>query len=61
MQVEQIFRDGGELPAAGTNAVAPRARDFGREADDCDAQLNPSLNHLADLYRATDVVNHGAQ
>ncbi|MGA2068508.1 MAG: hypothetical protein ABSG86_26275 [Thermoguttaceae bacterium] len=62
MQLERTFRDGGDLPASeAAGETAPRTRDYRREAADCDAQLRQSLGQLADLYRAADVVNHGAQ
>jgi hypothetical protein len=62
MQLERTFRDGGDLPASeAAGGTALRTRDYRREVDDCDAQLEQSLHHLANLYCAADVVNRGAQ
>ncbi len=62
MQTERTFRESADCPASeGTGGIAPRGRDYRQEVADSDAQLARSLNQLADLYRASDVVNQGAQ
>ena len=62
MQPERTFRDGGELPASdAAGETTPHARDYRQEAADCDDALAQSLDQLAERFRASDVVNIGAQ
>jgi hypothetical protein len=62
MQTERTFRDPDEPPASEeTSGIAPLARDYRQEVEDCDAQLAQSLNQLAQMFHAADVVNMGAQ
>jgi hypothetical protein len=63
MQTDRIFREAGHdsAPSIEAGAPTPHARDYRQEVADCDDQLVRDLDHLAALYRASDIVNCGAQ
>ncbi len=63
MEPERRHRDDQNplRPDSGSGDASPPARDFRKESDEIDRQLDLSIEMISERYRARDVINRGGQ
>jgi hypothetical protein len=63
MELERRRREDQDPPRPdpGSGDASPPARDFHRESEEIDRQLDRSIELISGQYRARDVLNRGGQ